>query len=310
MRTRSLIPAAVLLFGCSSRHRPVAPAPARGPARDSLYLLDQTRGDSVAARGAADGILALLSDDAAMLREAAPTVYGRPAAQALLSSTSAPATQSVSWQPLGGGVSADLRAAYTYGVAARATGARAAIRLERYVAYWERTAGGPWRIAAYAEVGGPLAGELPLGREALTAPVRPVSRALAAPLADVRAADSLFSDLADRMGRADAFADAIAPDGVILQAPQLIIGPMAAHDYYAAVGNGIALTWHPVTQAIASSADLGYTIGEYSVTSRGPSGAAVQHFGKYLTIWKRQPGGKWKFVAHAENGMPARANTP
>jgi ketosteroid isomerase-like protein len=295
MRTRSLIPAAVLLFGCNGRHRPVAPAPARGPARDSLYLLDQTRGDSVAVRGATDGTLALLSDDAALLREAAPTVYGRAAAQSLLSSTPAAVAQTASWQPLGGGVSADLRAAYTYGVAARATGTRAGIRLERYVAYWERTARGPWRIAAYAEVGGPAAGDVPLGREALIAPTRSVSTALARPLADVRAADSLFSDLVDRMGRADAFADAIAPDGVILEAP---------------LGNGSALTWHPLSQAIASSADLGYTIGEYSVTSRGPSGAAVQHFGKYLTIWKRQPGGKWKFVAHGENGMPARANTP
>ena len=58
--------------------------------------------------------------------------------------------------------------------------------------------------------------------------------------------------------------------------------------------------------AVAGSRDLGYTIGEYTSTGRGPTGAAVQRFGKYLTVWKRQPNGSWKFVVDGGNGSPGK----
>src|SRR5690349_2515835 len=137
MRTRSLIPAAVLLIGCGLRHRPVGPEPARGPARDSLVLFDQTRGDSVAQRGPVDGMLAVLANDVVYLRAGAPVVYGRDGVRILLASAEH-ASAEMAWQPLGSGVSYDLRSAYTYGVAARGAGAKSGIRLERYIAFWRR----------------------------------------------------------------------------------------------------------------------------------------------------------------------------
>src|SRR5689334_21449968 len=136
MRTRSLLPTAVLLFGCSLHRRATVPEPARGPTRDSLFRLDETRGDSVAAHGAVDGVLALLAARVVYLRAGAPAVYGLDGARALLSA-GAPVSETVSWQPLGGGVSRDLRAAFTYGVTARVRAPRVAPRLERYIAYWE-----------------------------------------------------------------------------------------------------------------------------------------------------------------------------
>src|SRR6185312_14080862 len=157
MRTRSLIPAALLLCGCSLHHRPVAPEPARGPARDTLFQLDASRGDTVAARGAVDGMLALLSADVVFLRAGVPAVYGRAGARALLDADAAALPPGTSWQPLGGGVSDDLHSAYTFGITARPALAPSPVRLERYIAYWQRGRAGPWRITAYAEVGGPAA---------------------------------------------------------------------------------------------------------------------------------------------------------
>ncbi|MEO7082875.1 MAG: hypothetical protein ABI442_18525 [Gemmatimonadaceae bacterium] len=115
MRIRSLVLAAGLLASCSLHHRPPTPAPARGPARDSLLQLDMTRGDSVARRGPVDGGSALFDAEVIYLRAGVPAVYGRDAARVLFASLS-PGT---SWEPLGSGVSYDLRAAYTYGVVAR-----------------------------------------------------------------------------------------------------------------------------------------------------------------------------------------------
>jgi len=304
MTTRLLLPAALLLCGCSLRHQPVAPEPARGPARDSLFQLDQTRGDSIAARGGIDGALALLHDDVIYLRAGVPAIYGRDAVRLLFAAT--PATRGQTWQALGGDVSRDLRSGYTYGIAAHSADA-ASVRLDRYVAYWTRERGEPWRIVAYSEVNAPLGAEVSFSASQLAPPAAAPPRALAGAVADVRAADSLFSDLADRLGTGFAFANTVAPEGVLFAPTHLVIGPKAVDEFFRAQPPGSSLTWRPVYASVAGSRDLGFTIGESIRTLRGPSGAAVQRFGKYLTVWQKQSDGSWKFVVDGGNVTPAKS---
>jgi ketosteroid isomerase-like protein len=306
MTTRSLLPAALLLFGCSLRQRPVAPEPARGPARDSLFHVDETRGDSVAARGGVDGALALFSPGVAFLRSGVPGIYGRDAARALFAAT--PTAGARSWQPLGGGVSADLRSGYTFGVAAHAGPPNSPPRLDRYVAYWTRERAQPWRIAAYAEVNGQSGAEVSFTAAQLAPPTAPPTGSLARIVSDVRVADSLFSDLADRMGTGFAFAQTAASDGVMFGGTRLIVGPAAIEEYFRAQPPGTSLTWRPIYTVVASSGDLGFTIGESVRTGRGPSGAAVQSFGKYLTIWRKERNGTWKFVVDGGNLTPPKSD--
>jgi hypothetical protein len=294
-----------LLVGCGLRHHSVAPEPARGPARDSLFRLDQSRADSVAARGQVEGMLALLSPTVVYLRAGVPAAYGREVARKLF--TTAVAGAGIAWQPLGGGVSDDLHSAYTFGVTARPSLPAPGVHLERYIAYWERLRGAPWRIVAYVEIGALAARDVSLSREQTTPPARQSSKPIAAAIGQVWEADSLFSDLADRMGTGFAFSNTVAPYGAVFGSPQLVVGPKAIQEFYAAQGTGTALTWHPVYASVAGSLDLGFTVGEYSATSRGPSGAAIQRFGKYLTIWKRQPDGTWKFMIDGGNGTPGRS---
>lgn len=307
MRTRSVILAtATLLSGCSLRHRPAPPEPARGPALDSLFQIDQSRGDSLLARGPVEGMLALLGEDVVYLRAGVPAVYGREGARALLVAGSGTPAASVAWQPVGGGVSDDLHAAYTYGVVARLSQAKSSIHFERYIAYWRRTHDQPWRIAAYSEVGSQAAIELNLAPAQTTPPVRQLSKPLAEATDQVRAADSSFSDLAYRMGTGFAFSNTVADNGVVFGTPQFVVGPDAVRAFFAAQGTSSSLTWRPVYASVADSRDLGFTIGEYIATGRGPSGAAVQRFGKYLTVWKRQRDGTWKFVVDGGNPTPSR----
>jgi ketosteroid isomerase-like protein len=305
MTPRLLLPAALLLCGCSLRHKPVAPEPARGPARDSLFVLDQTRGDSVAARGAIDGSLALFSPNIVYLRSGVPVVYGRDAARTLFAA--GPVAGPQTWQPLGGGVSYDLRHAYTFGVAANAAGS--AMRLERYIAYWTRERGQPWRVAAYVEVNGVPARELALSADQLSPPAAvPILRPMADYVQSVRVTDSLFSDLADRMGTGYAFANTAAPDGVLFGPSQLVIGPKAIDEYFRAQPPGTSLSWRPVYAIVANSGDLAFTVGESIRTGRSASGAAEQRFGKYLTVWQKQRDGSWKFVVDGGNPTPAKAD--
>ena len=305
MTPRSLLPAALLLFGCRLHRPPVAPEPARGPARDSLFQLDQSRGDTIVARGPVDGMLALLDPDVVFLRAGVPATYGRDAARTLFTAANQPSPHALTWQPLGGGVSYDLRSAYTFGIAAR--GAQTGTKLERYIAFWQRGRSQPWRIVAYAEVNGLAGVEVSLTADQLSPPVRPLSREATEAAARIRGVDSLFSDLADRMGTAYAFSNTVARYGAVFGGTRLVVGPDAINEFYSTQNGGTALTWRPVYGSVAASGDLGFTIGEYIATGRGPSGAAVQRFGKYLTVWQRQSDGSWKFVVDGGNPTPARA---
>jgi ketosteroid isomerase-like protein len=306
MRTRSVILATALLVGCSLHHRPAPPEPARGPALDSLFQIDQSRGDSVLARGPVDGMLGLLAEDVVYLRAGVPAVYGRDGAKVLFAAGSAARALNTAWQPVGGGVSDDLESAYTYGLVARLTDAKTPARFERYIAYWRRAGSQPWRIAAYSEVGSQPAGEVNLATDQLAPRVRRLTPAIETATAQVRAADSSFSDLAYRMGTGFAFSNTAADNGVVFGTPQLVVGPDAIRSFFAAQGTSTSLTWHPVYAVVAGSRDLGFTIGEYIATGRGPSGAAVQRLGKYLTVWKRQRDGNWKFVVDGGNPTPPR----
>lgn len=306
MTTRSLLlPAALMLLGCRLHHRPVAPEPARGPARDSLYLLDQSRGDSVTARGLVDGMLSLLDPDVVFLRAGVPAMYGRDAARELFEASGRSASVPHTWQPLGGAVSYDLRSAYTYGIAARS--GQSGPHLERYIAFWQRGRSAPWRIVAYAEVNGLPGSEIPLSATQLSPPSRHLSKSMSEAAASLRATDSLFSDLADRMGVSYAFSNTVAPYGAVFGGTRLVTGPDAIREFYATQSRGTSLTWRPVYAVVAGSGDLGFTIGESITTGLGPSGAAVQRFGKYITVWQRQPDRSWKFVIDGGNATPARA---
>ena len=312
---RSLLLAAVLLHGCGLHHAAPAPEPARGPARDSLLKLDQSRGDSMAFGNPGDRPFALIGTDIVFLRPGVPAIYGRDAVRTLATARDDSASASTTWLPLGGGVSGDLRSGYTFGIEARAGKPTSPIRLERYIAFWKRTRDQSWRIAAYAEIGAPIGAPIgaavgapsPSSPALPPPPPRPVAEPVENALAEIRATDSLFSDLADRMGTPFAFATYVDPVGVLFGAPQLIIGPKAAQEFYASQGGGTSLSWRPVYADVAGSLDLGFTIGEYSITTRGATGAAVQRFGKYLAVWKRQPDGSWKFVVRGDNGTPAKS---
>ncbi|MCC3154510.1 nuclear transport factor 2 family protein [Hymenobacter sp. BT770] len=55
---------------------------------------------------------------------------------------------------------------------------------------------------------------------------------------------------------------------------------------------GSRLTWYPVLADAAQSGDLGYTTGPWTALLNDKPQAS----GEYVTVWRKQPDGKWKFV--------------
>jgi ketosteroid isomerase-like protein len=120
-------------------------------------------------------------------------------------------------------------------------------------------------------------------------------------------ADADFSSMSEREGMQKAFLGFIADSGVILRNNSYPLkGKRALAGLYSS-GNDTSfiLTWEPLFEKISESGDLGYTYGVF--TSRTRSTGDVQR-GTYVTIWEKQPDGKWKFLLDTgTQGLPEQS---
>jgi ketosteroid isomerase-like protein len=63
------------------------------------------------------------------------------------------------------------------------------------------------------------------------------------------------------------------------------------------------LKWYPTQVEVSASADLGYSIGEFERIGKDSSGNPTVATGNYVSIWRKQPDGRWKVVL--DIGTPA-----
>jgi ketosteroid isomerase-like protein len=73
---------------------------------------------------------------------------------------------------------------------------------------------------------------------------------------------------------------------------------------YSKVGGETTLTWQPMKSDASASGDLGYTFGRYETAGKDKDGREVKGYGVYVTIWKRQLDGSWRFVLDGGNATP------
>ncbi|MEX0323837.1 MAG: DUF4440 domain-containing protein [Puniceicoccaceae bacterium] len=117
--------------------------------------------------------------------------------------------------------------------------------------------------------------------------------------ADLIAVDKAFNDKAQEIGVAEAFVEFAAPDAVMYRnGAEPIVGREAIFAVLSAE-KGVTLKWVPLTADIAASGDLGYTRGSFELTPPpAPDGqkSLGSYKGYYVSIWKKQPDGSWKWV--------------
>ena len=179
------------------------PPPRQSPARDSLLAVDLQRNDTLARRGLSATMRPLLDPAVVYLRPGAYAAYGADRALRLIGAPRPQAAAFTAWQPMGGGVSRDRLAGYTFGIAVRAQPELAGALIERYIAVWSRARGGPWRISAYIEVApGPLSGVT--GDK--SSPVIDDRK----PMHDLFVTDSIFGERAAALGPAAAMREFLA----------------------------------------------------------------------------------------------------
>jgi ketosteroid isomerase-like protein len=262
---------------------PPLPFPDRERDRAALLAADR-------AHARTPDFLSVFADDARYLHPGAPLVRGRDAIRAVLAGAPGGGDGPVTWTPEYADVSDDGTLGYTYGWT------HLADQQGKYLACWRKRADGPWRIIAYARTrlaAGPTAPPPP---DVVPAP--PVRGH--ADSRELLSADSAFSALSVGRGPKAAFLAFAAADALTLGgggAAPMNHGRAAIGAAFADFPADAVLEWTPIAADIAGSGDLGCTVGEAAIAAR-------RSYSKYLTVWKRQPDGAWRFVADGGNARP------
>lgn len=290
---------AVLALACSGTPDQSAP-PSQSPAEVMEELLAADRGYAAKAANLSvvEAVGQLLAPDAFMPAVGVLRV-GRDSALAQLNSVADNLTSRLEWAPIGGGLSADGQQGYTFGFMTLVRPDTSRVYL-KYLAYWVKGADG-WKAAAYKRAPrGP--GTVPDGMRPLQLPsalvaVNPNEAEVAALADEVSATEAAFSTLAGEVGLGPAFERNAAPESMNIGGPadvDFVYGPAAIG---AAVGAGETgpskLTWGSDHVVVASSGDLGVSIGHINIPDA--SGGPVRRV-PFFTVW-RKIDGVWKFVA-------------
>ena len=127
-------------------------------------------------------------------------------------------------------------------------------------------------------------------------------------LHDMVTTEQAFSKMAEEKNTRDAFLAFIADDGLLFR-PDAVNGKlwMQEHPVPPSDKNPL-LAWQPAFAGMSVSGDLGFTTGPWEFkadrSDQTPSG-----YGDFVTVWKKQADGTWKFVvdlgiSHPLSGGP------
>lgn len=284
-----------------------ASAPGGGSAVDpraaleGLLAADRAFAAASARTDLVSGISAAFAADVVMPLPNGSFAESAEAATAALRENPASTGARAEWAPVRGGISADGQHGFTFGYMTihQADGT---VAPAKYLAYWVRQPAG-WRVAVYRRSRRPE-GEvstalLPAALPARMVPPSADRAGWEAHRASLDAAERAFSDESQTIGLGPAFAKWGSEDAMNMgRGASFTLG---AENIGAAIGAGSSgpsrVSWAPDRVIVASSGDLGVTIGRIrpNTPPADPARAAGQPF---FTIWRRPtPDSPWRYVA-------------
>jgi ketosteroid isomerase-like protein len=115
--------------------------------------------------------------------------------------------------------------------------------------------------------------------------------------------DRAFSEMSLAEGYKIAFDKFMADETIIYRNGAFPITGRDAINEVLAKDPDAVLKWEPFFADIAKSRDLGYTLGSYEYIVTDSAGIETSYFGSYVSIWKKQSDGSWKYVF--DTGQPS-----
>jgi hypothetical protein len=249
-------------------------------------------------RGIPDALGQAFTNKVLFLSTRVNTIQGRDAAVDFLRNDPI-APSALDWEVIFADVSSDGSQGYTWsqGSFTIDIGTGATTFPGFFLIYWRRGDGAAWRIEAMTyNIGEPWSGPLPDGfgaPDTRTSPEFPGSRDRLRQA--IRNTDQRFADASVKFGSGPAFERFAAPNAIIVGGP-LVFGP-ADIGVANASGPNDVIDWGPRFSDVAGSGDLGFSVGDATFDIEGLG----QIFTKYLTVWRRQPDGRWRYVADLGN---------
>lgn len=119
--------------------------------------------------------------------------------------------------------------------------------------------------------------------------------------ADILKTDREFSDYSLKNGMKKAFELFGDENMVMLRENSMpVVGKAAFKNLYKDFDDSqMILAWEPLFADVSASGDLGYSYGIYTMTIK--SDTLKTEKGTYLSIWKKDSNGNWKFVVDTGN---------
>jgi ketosteroid isomerase-like protein len=269
---------------------------------DDLLAADRAFSAASAKTDLVAGLAAMFADDVIIPNPPGQFADGKAAVVGMLRANADNARSRTEWTPVRGGVSADGQQGFTVGFMTIHRPDASTLAL-KYLAYWVKRPEG-WRVAAYkrarASEGSP---SLTMMTPALPAEMVPVSTdaaVIAGHRDSLDRAERLFSDEAQKIGLGPAFARFGSADAVNLGGAAdagLVVGAENIARLVSAgqPATGSTLFWAPDRVIVASSGDLGVTIG--MIHPNAPAADQPTNF-PFFTIWRRpNPSAPWRYIA-------------
>jgi len=266
---------------------------------DELLAADRAFSATSAVTTVVPGLTPMFSADVIMPGPGGTFARGVAAVVDALKANPDNLTGRVDWTPIRGGISADGLQGFTFGFMTLRKADGTTVPL-KYMTYWVKGAEG-WRAAAYKRA------RRPEGDVSLTLMPASLPPALVAPTVvtdamrtGLVAAERAFSDEAQQIGLGPAFAKFGRPDAVNLGGPGnagYVVGADAIAKLVGAgqPATGSPLAWSCETPIVASSDDLGVSIG-FIRPNKSPSDGSTLPPSPFFTIW-RKLNGVWKYIA-------------
>ena len=111
-----------------------------------------------------------------------------------------------------------------------------------------------------------------------------------------------FARTATVKGLRDSFLDYFADDAIALvPAPESAKARLRAQP--AQPFSELEIVWEPRLGDVAASNDIGWLTGPSTILNHA-SGKSVPRFGNYLSLWRRQPDGRWRVFIDVGVNMP------
>ena len=290
----------LLLAGCAGRRGDGSGPSSPREAVDELLATDRAYATASARTNVVAGLAPMFDASVLMPIPGNRFAVGKEQVLQALRANPLNARSRLEWIPVRGGVSADGQHGFTLGYMTLLMPDSAPVPL-KYLAYWINSPEG-WHVAVYRRrrhAQPPSSTEMmpPALPRRLIEPTRNAS-IIAMYRASLDREERLFSDSAQKIGLGNAFVLFGSGDAINLgdaQVRDFIVGSAAIGSAIGAGSppTGSPVTWAPDRVLVASSGDLGVTIG-YLRPNATPAADPIPFF----TIWRRaSPADRWKYVA-------------